>query len=648
MHALIHFLGPGDIPASVYAVRHDPALVAASVATAFVCAIVVFELIERMAGARTTRSRLLWLVPGSLIFGGGVWATHFIAMVGLSLPDVTTHDTWMRGVSVMSGTLAASGAFYLIGARPIVPARTVLSGVMIGLAIAVIHYTAMAAMRTPFPVMYDPIPFTASIAAAIGLSVLALFVKGAPSENPVTLRVLVRRSVGALILGSAIVATHYVADQGTYYFSMRPEQTAGLGFEREAIGFAVTAVTFLIMITALIGAIISRHVETIGRLRIEIAERKKAEIRIRKLSRAVEQSPVSVMITDLDGHLEYVNPKFLQATGYTTAEVIGRNPRFLKSGTMSKDQYRELWRTISSGGEWRGEMHNIRKDGSRFWEYASISPIRDPDGKIVSYLAVKEDITDRKAAEDDLLRAKEQAEYADHAKTQFLASMSHELRTPLNAIIGFSDLLMHQDIETLGNKKYRGYVSDINAAGQHLLEIITDILDMSKIESETLELHEETIDLNAILQTCEHLALGQAEDKNIHLALELAETPLLLLADRLRVKQIFINLLGNAIKFTPQNGRIVTRSALLANGALKVTVSDNGIGMSPEDIPHALEPFGQLTDTASHPHEGVGLGLYLARVFTEKHGGTLSIESNLGKGTRISVVFPGERIFQAA
>ncbi|HRQ31149.1 MAG TPA: PAS domain S-box protein, partial [Saprospiraceae bacterium] len=221
-----------------------------------------------------------------------------------------------------------------------------------------------------------------------------------------------------------------------------------------------------------------------------IEEKKATEIKLRKLSQAVEQSSASVVITNLDGEIEYVNPKFTESTGYTFDEVVGKNPRILKSGNQPRESYKKLWENISEGKVWRGEFHNRKKNGELFWESASISAITSPDGEITHYLAVKDDITKRKQVEADLKLAKEQAEAANRAKSEFLASMSHEIRTPMNSILGFSEVMLN----TTNDPKQKSFLKTILDSGKTLLLLINDILDLSKIEAGRMEISPEPAD----------------------------------------------------------------------------------------------------------------------------------------------------------
>ncbi len=372
----------------------------------------------------------------------------------------------------------------------------------------------------------------------------------------------------------------------------------------------------------------------------DIGDRKRADAERMKLLQAVEQSPSTVVITDIDGLIEYVNPKFTEATGYTPEEAIGNNPRILKSGDKSPEEYKAMWDTIKSGKVWRGEFHNKRKDGTLYWEFASISPIKAEDGNIVNFIAVKEDITERKEMEEALIGAKTAAEAANKAKSEFLAIMSHELRTPLNAINGFSEIMQLEMLGPLGNPDYAEYSKNIHDAGKHLLQVINDLLDISKIEAEEQKLDKEEINVKEIISSAIALVNGRALKGGVELSFDVPEDFPCLFADRLRTKQILLNLLTNAIKFTPKKGRVVVRAFISGNKFIALQVQDTGIGIAPENIPKVFNPFGQVDDIMVRNQEGTGLGIPLTKTLAELHGGSLEIESEVGKGTTVTVTLP--------
>ncbi|MEO5337597.1 MAG: PAS domain S-box protein [Magnetospirillum sp. WYHS-4] len=375
----------------------------------------------------------------------------------------------------------------------------------------------------------------------------------------------------------------------------------------------------------------------------DISERRRTEDRLRQLSRAVEQSPVSVVITDTQGTIQYVNPKFTEVSGYSEDEALGNNPRILKSGETSPDDYLAMWDALRAGETWRGEFHNRRKSGELYWESASISPIRAADGTVTHFIAVKEDISERKQTERALHQAKEQAEFANRAKTEFLANMSHELRTPLNSIIGFSDLVMSEVFGPVGAPQYREYVRDINDSGKHLLDLINDLLDIARIETGELRLHERPVDVLQVVGTCRRLIEERARNASLTLTVVTPSGLPGLNADERKVKQILINLLGNAVKFTPEGGNIALSARLDEEGAIVFAVEDTGIGIATGDIATALSPFGQVDGTLARKYEGAGLGLPLSKNLAELHGGSLVLESAPGIGTRVTVRFPPER-----
>ncbi len=364
----------------------------------------------------------------------------------------------------------------------------------------------------------------------------------------------------------------------------------------------------------------------------DITERQRVEERLRKLSRAVEQSPAAVVITDVHGAIEYVNPKFTQMTGYMAAEVKGQNPRILKSGMQSPIIYEGLWTTILSGGEWRGEFANRKKSGEIYWESASIVPIRDSAGTITHFLAVKEDITERKRAEEELRRAKEAAEAANRAKSQFLANMSHEIRTPMNGVIGMAGLLLDTELSL----EQRRYAEIVRSSGEALLAVINDILDFSKIEARRLNLECADFDLRNVLEYAASLVGIKTIEKKLELLFEVVPgTPCLLRGDAGRLRQVLVNLLGNAVKFTPQGEVAVTvrvDSEDEQNATLHFTVRDTGIGFRQEQASVSFEPFVQADGSKTRRYGGTGLGLAISKQLVEMMGGQIGVRSQEGKG----------------
>jgi len=249
------------------------------------------------------------------------------------------------------------------------------------------------------------------------------------------------------------------------------------------------------------------------------------------------------------------------------------------------------------------------------------------------------------ATADNLTRALDAAAAASQAKSQFLATMSHELRTPLNAIIGFSELLKGELFGPIGDARYKGYVNDVHRSGKHLLSLVNDVLDFSKIDAGHLTLQEDQIDIREALATSLRMVEGQASGNGVAIEQEIAHDLPNLRADERRIRQILLNLLSNAVKFTPRGG-IVRLIAFVDERELVVQVADTGIGMAKEDIPRALERFGQLDSDLNRKYEGTGLGLPLTKKLAELHGGRLEIESELCVGTKVTVAFPAERLIE--
>ncbi|HEY4943154.1 MAG TPA: PAS domain-containing sensor histidine kinase [Rhizomicrobium sp.] len=287
------------------------------------------------------------------------------------------------------------------------------------------------------------------------------------------------------------------------------------------------------------------------------------------------------------------------------------------------------------------EFRMIRRDGSEIW-VETRAALSDWDGQPAS-LSWIVDISERKAMQAELIKSKEAAEFANRTKTEFLANMSHELRTPLNAIIGFAEVIKDQMFGPVGTNKYADYAGDIHTSGRHLLDLINDILDLSKLEAGKLELREEKVALRNAVEDCLTLIRNRAQKSDILLITEIEPRLPRLLCDERALKQVLLNFLSNAVKFTPAGGAVTTRVSRAGDG-IAIAVSDTGIGMSQADIEVALAAFGQVDSKVARQHQGTGLGLPISRSLIELHGGTLSVESAPGKGTTMTALFPAWRV----
>lgn len=373
----------------------------------------------------------------------------------------------------------------------------------------------------------------------------------------------------------------------------------------------------------------------------DITEQKHAENELRKLSRAVEQSPASIIITDIEGNIEYVNSKFTEVTGYNREEVLGKNPRILKSDDVPQKAYIELWQTITSGEKWSGELKNKKKSGEFYWELASISPIFNSAGEIINFLAVKEDITRRKQAEKDLLIAKEKAEESDRLKTAFLQNISHEIRTPMNAICGFSELLSDPEIT---DEKRKEFISIINDSSNHLLTIVSDILTISSLETKQEKLNIKKVSVNDVIFDLATLYKLRAKEQNIQLLFkqELSNDQSEIYTDQTKLIQILSNLISNAIKFS-REGSVKFGYQLKTienNDMLEFYVKDTGIGIKKEMQEIIFDRFTQADDNIRFNFGGTGLGLSISKGMVELLGGKIWVNSEPQKGSTFYFTIP--------
>ena len=347
--------------------------------------------------------------------------------------------------------------------------------------------------------------------------------------------------------------------------------------------------------------------------------------------------------TDADFNLTYVSARAMEILGFHTHHMLGRS--LFSLGTFQQSESSAALPTKNTRSPFRNAMFAMpAANGSTcLFQLSGIPVFNEARGTFVGFRGTARDITDLKAREAALMTAKDMAEVANRSKGEFLANMSHELRTPLNAIIGFSEIMDRGSFGALGNERYQGYVRDIIRSSRHLLGIINDILEAAKMEAGKVDLDEEEIDTVATAREIIQILSEQAAQANLTVTLKANDGLPKLYADPRRLRQILLNLISNAIKFTPPGGCVTLEFGCNPSGGLTLVVGDTGIGIAADDLPKVLTPFGQVEGSLNRRHDGTGLGLPLSKALVELHGGELRIDSVPGQGTRITVAFPPDR-----
>ncbi|SDM55389.1 PAS domain S-box-containing protein [Methylobacterium phyllostachyos] len=605
---------------------YNPLLVALSLIIAVFASYAALDL-----GARVRRPdvgpRWAWGAGAAVAMGGGIWSMHFVGMLAFEMGLPAVYDLGLTLLSLLIAVGVTAAAFAWVARRGTGTRSLLVAGPLMGLGVAAMHYTGMAAMRVPGNLAYDPAIVAVSVAIAVTAATAALwltFRRNRPWQ----------KLAAACVMGLAVAGMHYTGMAAATFTAQEAGADAAhvtiLATGQRDVALAVAGVTFLILFLAMMASSLDqRRVQR--RLHV-------SEARFRSAVRAVNGI---MWTTDAAGHFVEEQAGWAGITGHVPEQYMGAgwakaiHPEDLPAtvatwgdALRAGTPYTVERRVRTAHGEWR--RYVVRA-----------VPVRDADGTIREWVGVHEDITERHASEVALKEARDAAEEHSRAKSRFLANMSHELRTPLSAVIGYSEML-EEEAEELGQDSLLKDLGKIKSNAQHLLGLINDVLDLSKVEAEKMELYPEDIDVAGFVTDAAGTVEALVAKKGNVLALDVAGDVGRARTDATKLRQCVFNLLSNAAKFT-EGGTITLTAAREVNVAgdwLRFTVQDTGIGMNAEQVGRLFERFTQADESTTRNYGGTGLGLALSRAFAQLLGGDITVDSVEGEGTSFTLRVP--------
>ncbi|SFM65106.1 MHYT domain-containing protein [Methylobacterium pseudosasicola] len=612
---------------------YDPSFVALSVVIAVFSSYTALDLGARVRG-RDAGPRWAWGGGAAVAMGGGIWAMHFVGMLAFEMGMSAAYDLGLTLLSLAIAVGSTAAGFAWVWRRGTAAASLLVAGPLMGAGVAAMHYTGMGAMRVPGNLAYDPAIVAVSVAIAVTAATVALwltFRRNKPWQ----------KFAAACVMGLAVAGMHYTGMAAATFTAeeagAHAAHATALGVNQQNLALAVAGVTFVILFLAMMaGSLDQRRVQR----RLHVSEE-----RFRSAVRAVD----GVMWTaDATGNLVEEQPGWEQISGQTFAEYRGGG---WTAAIHPEDlaETRRVWEAAVRGGTPYGVEHRVRSPNGA-WRYHSVRavPVRDADGAVREWVGVHADVTERRAFEKALREARDAAEEHSRAKSRFLANMSHELRTPLSAVIGYSEML-EEEAEELGQDSLLKDLGKIKSNAQHLLGLINDVLDLSKVEAEKMELYPEDIDVAGFVTDAAGTVEALVAKKGNVLVLDVADDVGRARTDATKLRQCVFNLLSNAAKFT-ESGTITLRTARDVDPAgdwLWFAVEDTGIGMNAEQVGRLFERFTQADESTTRTYGGTGLGLALSRAFAQLLGGDITVESVEGQGTSFTLRVPAEAPGQA-
>lgn len=609
---------------------HETPLVALSILIAICASYTALSLAGRVAVARGT-ARVAWLLGGCIAMGSGIWSMHFVAMLAFHLPFPISYDVPLVTLSHFAAVAASAFALFVASRPKVGTIRLCAAGFCLGLAIVAMHYTGMAAVRVQARLSYDPLLVAASVAIAVGASTVALWLF-LWLRNDNTRRGQTFRAIAAVVMGLAIAGMHYTAMAAASFTEVGTYEPVQSSYLLGTPGLAVPVVlgAFVILALTLLGSITDHWV----RAKLAAAEAlRESEERYRSVLGEIDEV---IFRTDAVGRLTFLNPAWTQITGYTPEESLG-TPLLDAVHDDDRELTARQSQSLRSGEVdfCRDEVRYLTSDGSWRWVEVHARATRNLAGEIAGTAGVIRDITERRRSEDALRTAREAAEAASRAKSEFLSRMSHELRTPLNAILGFGQL-MELDAST---EPQRENANHIMKAGRHLLHLINEVLDITGIESGRLQLSAEPVSVSEAVTEVFDLVGPLASVDGITLKLDDSSRTRFVHADRQRLKQVLLNIVANAVKYNRQGGQVIVSCEDWNEDRLRIMVADTGSGIAPEHMARLFTPFDRL-GAEQTGIEGTGLGLALSKRLAEAMNGEIGIRAQVDSGSTFWVDLP--------
>lgn len=641
-----HFFYDGRDLSLALETSYNTGLVILSIAIAVLSSYAALSVAGRMKATESGTGRKFWLLSGALSMGGGVWAMHFIAMLALKLPMEVSYDMLITAVSTLPSILAAAVMVYAIS-RPRTYKMTVaFSGSMMGIGIGAMHYIGMTGMEgksRELIMLYEPRLMLLSLIVALILPTVALSVNLQVGRNQNDSSLTWAKVGAALIMGFAVSGMHFTGMAGTYFFP---------GAEAAAFGGQSTldplSLVFWVSFTSVLIASLAIFI-TVVDSRIQQATHDEALSRYR-MREAIESIPDGFSLYDMEDRLVECNQRYREIMNFGVPIVPGMTFETIMRGAARSGLIVDA---MDRCDEWLVErMARHRSPRESFIEHFKGDRwMRVSERRVwnTGTVAIRTDITELKQTEIELSKAMEEAqkaraiaEEASNAKSIFLANMSHELRTPMNAIIGYSEMIL-EEVKAEGEDSVM--VNDlvkIRSSAVHLLSLINEILDLSKIEAGRMELCLEEIHLPSILNEVINTVKPIVDKNQNLLSVDHSEVPEIMMADATKLQQILLNLLSNAGKFT-HCGRInfiVARQYSENRDWLLFRVEDTGIGMSKDQVDKVFDAFTQADNSTTRKYGGTGLGLTITKKYCEMMGGTIDVDSRVSAGSTFLVRLP--------